>query len=52
MNNTNLETTIREKIKYQVLKFNYEATTFFTNPELVSYMKKQKIDNQLVGDAG
>ena len=44
MNNTNLETTICEKIKYQVLKFNYEATTFFTNPELVSYMKKQKIE--------
>ena len=44
MNNGNLETTICEKIKYQVINFNYEATTFFTNPELVSYMKKQKIE--------
>ena len=44
MNNTNSETTICEKIEYQVLMFNYEATTFFTNPELVSYMKKQKIE--------
>ena len=44
MNNNNLETTICEKIKYQIINFYYEATTFFTNPELVSYMKKQKIE--------